>query len=155
MDVFGEKCLLWECVFRAENVLCTFVSCRKHPSEGHKILCPKTIRNKLKIYISWKGNKLECFPNSQISFQVHDMVQDIWKKYLEVHVSSWYTRTTPPKISNNHKKIVQQNFLFLALKLFSRRLVVFNETNTYRRQNFKTFLKENYAIALENCFKVY
>ena len=41
------------------------------------------------------------------------------------------------KLKKKHKTIVQQNFLFLALKLLSRRLVVFNDTNTYRRQEFQ------------------
>ena len=28
---------------KAEKVLCTFVSCTKHPIEGHEILCTKTV----------------------------------------------------------------------------------------------------------------
>ena len=37
-------------------------------------------RNELKVYISLNSNKLACFWNSQGSFQVHDLVDDFWKK---------------------------------------------------------------------------
>ena len=52
--------------FRAELVLCTFASFTKHAFEGRKQrLCSSTLkRNKLKGYISLKGNKLACFANS-------------------------------------------------------------------------------------------
>ena len=67
--------------FRAEKILCTFVSCTKHPFEGdtkycaEKRLCSNTLKKikQLKAYVSLKGNKLACFGNSKGSFQVHDL----------------------------------------------------------------------------------
>ena len=61
------------------------------------------------------------------------------------------------KFQKNIKKIVQQDFLFLALKLLSRRLVVFNDTNTYRRQEFQNVFERKLCncSARENCYKVH
>ena len=47
-------------------------------------LCIKTLKwNELKVYISLKGNKLQFLQiaKGEGSFQVHDLVPDIWKKY--------------------------------------------------------------------------
>ena len=63
--------------FRAEKILCTFVSCTKHPFEGdtkycaEKRLCSNTLKKtkQLKAYVS----QLACFGNSKGSFQVHDL----------------------------------------------------------------------------------
>ena len=48
----------------------------------------------------WKG-----------SFQVHNLVDDFWKKYWKVHVS-WLWCSHAPNVSTRHKKIVYQTFYF-------------------------------------------
>ena len=50
---------------------------------------------------------------------------------------------------------MHQNFILSALKLPSCEIMVFIGTNTYiltEGRNFKTFLKENYASALDSCY---
>ena len=47
--------------FNVEKMLCALTSCAKHLFEAHKII--NVHRNKLKVYISLKGNKLICFAN--------------------------------------------------------------------------------------------
>ena len=67
---------------KTEKKLCSFLSCTRHPLwEGHKILPWGTKlwsnslkRNKLKVYIFLKDNKLAWFTNSLVSFQLHDLI---------------------------------------------------------------------------------
>ena len=72
------------------------------------------------------------------------------KKDHKVHVSSlWYTQA--PKLSTRHT-----NYFFQPFKLASCGLVVFIDMKTYVTEggrNFKTFLKENYAIALDRSLR--
>ena len=61
--------------FRAKKILCTFLSCTKHQFEGTKYRARKQLysstlkRNKLKVCMSLKDNKLVCFANSQAHFK--------------------------------------------------------------------------------------
>ena len=53
------------------------------------------------------------------------------------------------------KRYVPEFPILSAHKLLSCRLVVFNDFNTYiltEGRDFKTFVKENYAIALHSCY---
>ena len=70
-----------------------------------------------------------------------------------MHVFSWCARGT--KSQQGTQKNCAAEFLILsALKLRSCGLVVFTDMNTdiTEDRNFKTFLKENYATAWDNCY---
>ena len=127
--------------FRAEKILCPFLSCNKCSFEENKISCRKTIA----MFI-WKWNR---------SFEGHTLVYDLWKKYLEVHICSLWC-SQEPKILLKHKKdCVPKIPILSTLKLYSCKLVVFIDINTYilpGDRNFKTFMKENHGITLDNCY---
>ena len=69
-----------------------------------------------------------------------------------MHVSSKCTRGTK-SLNKAHKK---NGLLILsALKLTSCEIVVFTDMDTYilkEGRNFKTFLKEIYAVVLDSCY---
>ena len=58
------------------------------------------------------------------------------------------------KVSTRHtQKYAPEFLIFTALKLHSCELAIINDMNTYiltEDRSFKTFLKENYAIALNH-----
>ena len=98
------------CLYHASNILLRGMK-KKYCEQ--KWLCSK---NKLKVYISLKYNKLAYFENSQGWYtQVHDLVYDFWKRHEEVHASlPWHMHT--PKVSKKAcKKIVYKNFQFFQL----------------------------------------
>ena len=66
-----------------------------------------------------------------------------------MHVFSRCTCSTK-SLNKTHKKFL----IISALKLASCELVVFRDMNTYmlKGRDFKTFLKENYAVALESYY---
>ena len=86
---------------------------------------------------------------------MHDLIYDIWKKYHEMHVSSsWCTHA--PKVSKKNRKNCVPEFQNLsAFELPWCGLLLFIDMNTYiltEWRNFKTFLKENYPIALDSYY---
>ena len=124
-----------------------------------KRMCSNTLkRNELKVYISLKENKLACFTNCIDKARFKYM---IWFMISEKSI----TRCTFPhcggarmhqKSQTRHKKIVYQNLQFFQpLRITFMWTLVFIDLNTYiltEDRNFKTFLKENYAIALDSCY---
>ena len=70
--------------------------------------------------------------------------------FFEVH--AWYLKSQ----QGTHKNFAPEFLILLALKLPSCELVIFMDINTYilteSSGNFKTFFKENYAIALCSCY---
>ena len=96
------------CQIQSWGNLCTFLLITNHSFKWHKKwLCSNTLKsNKLKIYISLKGNKLACFANSSGALQVQDLVHD-------VHVSSWCTRGSRRGFDKAHTKVVHQNLNYL------------------------------------------
>ena len=81
-------------------------------------MCSNNLKgNKLKVYISLKGNKLACFANSEDSLQVHASVHDFWKKYHEVHVSSWCKGHLKSHQVGAQKNIKPEFLILSALKL--------------------------------------
>ena len=85
--------------------LCTFLSSAIHPLKGaqniaigHQVWYNNTLKtNELKVYISLKKNKLICLAKG--SFQLHDLINDFWKKYYGVHVCSPWCCKHVPKVS--------------------------------------------------------
>ena len=112
-------------------------------------------RNELKVYISLKGNKLVCFGNSSDSFQVATRFGSWFLKkkwYHRMHVSSRCTCGT--KSLNKAYK----NLCTIFSNLFSPEINFMRTSGFYRHQHFtkgrsfKTFLKQNYAVALDSCY---
>ena len=72
-----------------------------------------------------------------------------------MHISSLWC-SQEPKVSLKHKQnCVPKIPILSTLKLYSCKLVVFIDINTYiliEDRNFKTFMKENYGITLDNCY---
>ena len=95
--------------------------------------------------ILWKETNWKfIFLWRKASFQLHDLINDFWKKYYGIHVSSpwWCVPCTSKSLS---KQGIQK-------KLFTR---ISNCLNTYihtERKNLKTFRKENYTIGLSSCY---
>ena len=78
-----------------------------------------------------------------------------WKKYHQCdaqsffEVQAWHTKSQ----QDTHKKLC--TLILSALKLRSYELLVFIDMNNYtfiEGRNFKTFLKDNYAIVLHSCY---
>ena len=148
--------------FRAEKVCARFYYAPNILLRGTKYRaqtrsCSNTLEgNEFEVYISLNGNKLVRFGNSKSSFQ-----NTIWfmiseksiSRYMFLH-RDWWTCTR--KVSSRHIKNCLPEFtIILVLKLSSYGLVVFVDMNTYilkEGRNLKTFLTENYAIALENYY---
>ena len=60
-------------------------------ANGHQV------RNKLRVYISLKENKVTCFANSLGSFDLRDLRNYFWKKYYAI---LWHTQCTHvPRVS--------------------------------------------------------
>ena len=71
-----------------------------------------------------------------------------------MHVSLWW-RMAPKVLTRYKKDCTPENPILSVLKLRSYGLVVFIDMNTYiltEGRNFKTFLKENYAVDLDSCY---
>ena len=85
-------------------------------ANGRQVLYSNTLKaNELKVSISLKENKLICFINSKGSFQLHDLVNDFWRKYFGIHIfSPWWCTQCTKSLSKQgiQKKNVYQNFQF-------------------------------------------
>ena len=117
--------------FRAEKFLCTFLSCTKHPFEGGRNIAQENDRAHLKTRGSFLTKSI-----TRCTFLQHDS---------HMHLKSQ---------RGIQKNCVSEFPVLSALKSPSSRLVVFIDMNTNiltEGRNFKTFLKENYAIALDSC----
>ena len=89
-------------------------------------------RNELKVYISLNSNKLACFWNSQGSFQVHDLVDDFWKKCPRGARFFAVEQTCTKSLKQGIQKNCITKFSILsALKLPSCGVVVFIDMNTF------------------------
>ena len=99
----------------------------------------------------WK-NLVHASTMNQMSFWGK---HDFWKNNPVVQISSLW-RSQAPKVSRKHKQnCVPKIPILLALKLYSCKPVVFLDTNRYiliEDRNFKTYMKENYGITLDNCY---
>ena len=148
--------------FIDDKILCTFTSSTKHSLEEHKISCKKMVvllaqyfkkKRIVKVYISLKGNKFACLSIGSGLFLVHDCVHDFWEKYPKWHVYSLCgARVHQNSKQGTHKNCVPEFLILSALKLPSCVPVVLIDLNTCiltEGRNFKTFLKENYAITLD------
>ena len=112
-----------------------YVSIAKHPFEEHGI----SVKN--------------CADNEErlISFccTIWFMISE--KKYHKVHISSPWCMQEVPKVSTKHTKFFQPlNYTFMWTSDF-----YWYEHYTLTEaggRSFKTFLKENYAIAVDSCY---
>ena len=93
----------------------------------------------LKVYNSLKG-KLACFANNSGSLHIHDF----WKKYHEVHVSL--------RCTSNTKSLKEITFSLEITFVWTNGLYRYMTYTLTEGRNFKTFMKENYAIALDSCW---
>ena len=81
------------------------------------------------------------------------MVHDFWKKYHEVHISS--RCTCGINLNKTHRKLGTRisNSFSLETTMWTSNFCWSKHLYTYKRgRNFKTILKENYAIALDRCY---
>ena len=122
--------------FKAEKILCTFLSCTKHLFEGHKISCTKSI--------SYAYLKMERLI-SVTRFGSWFLKKVSWCAHFLTMVLACIQKNYVPKFP-----------IFLPLKLRSCKVVVFIDMNLYicsEGRNFKTFFEENYAITVvESCY---
>ena len=84
------------------------------------------------------------------------MVHDFQKMYQEVNIFFAAVHECTKRVNKAYKNICVPKFtVHLTLNLPSCGLVVFIDMNRYiltEGSNFKTFLKDNYAVALEDCY---
>ena len=127
----------------------------------HEIRCAAILlksNNLNKVYfslmeINWHVLQIA---NSHFRYTIWCMIFE--RKYHEGHVCSrWCSHA--PKVSTSYshicRKICALEFpIFPAFQLIIWGLVVFTDMNRYivkESRNFKTLLKENYAVALDTC----
>ena len=79
--------------------LCTFLSCTIHPFRGART--------------NWKF--IICFANTLGSFQLHDLVNDFWKKYYSIFFSSSWWCTPIYQQTRHTKKCLLEFPILLAL----------------------------------------
>ena len=134
-------------MFRAEKILCTFLSFIEPPFEGHKVSCTKKIvqqnskKEQLKAYISQNKNKLARFINSEGSFQVHDLVHDFWERSHEAA----HARSFSMVVQTCRQKSQQTRH---TKKLCTRISKIHEQVHPYRRKEFQNILKRK----LCSCF---
>ena len=126
----------------------------------HEILCTKYC---LVVLLQWTNWKF-IFPWRKVATNWHVLQiakahfrYTIWLKYYEVQVSSlwWCMHVQKVKVSTNkaYKKIVCQNFqYFQPLKITLMCTCGFYNRYEHVWRNFKTFLEENCAVALDSCY---
>ena len=110
----------------------------------------------MKVYISLKSNKLIHFGKIKAHLMCKFyLAHDFWKKwYRKVHVSLKCIRGTK-SLNNAQKNCATKCLISSALKLNSCGPMVFIDMNAYilaEDRNFKTFLKKDYAVALNCCY---
>ena len=124
------------------------------------VFCSNALKRNELEDISFKENKLTCFVKG--SFLVHGLVNEFWKsitrctflRHTVFHASLPPCKCTHgPKVSAKHtKKKLYQKFQFLkplnCLYVDKWFLLIWGTES----RNFKTLLKENYAIALNSCY---
>ena len=110
----------------------------------------------MKVYISQKSNKLIHFGNIKAHLMCKFyLAHDFWKKwYHKVQLSLKCIRGTK-SLNNAQKNCATKCLILSALKLNSCGPMVFIDMNAYilaEDRNFKTFLKKDYAVALNCCY---
>ena len=110
----------------------------------------------MKVYISQKSNKLIHFGNIKAHLMCKFYLpHDFWKKwYHKVHLSLKCIHGTK-SLNNAQKNCATKCLMLSALKLNSCGPMVFIDMNAYilaEDRNFKTFLKKDYAVALNCCY---
>ena len=121
--------------FKAKKIF-VCVSITKDSFEGHEVSVTRT----MVLIWKWKVHLT----------QPHNFVHDFWKKNITRRFFLHHVACVHQKSQRGIHKI------FSTHKIPLCRLVVFIDMNIYKLteggRSFKTFLKENYAIALDRCY---